>query len=253
MRSPSLSQSFALLCALGIIVLGNADLVSAKPNGRFPSRVSAPRGLGQPRRNTTVAGGTRGISATQFCGQTSDSNAFTALIPKTDSILYTTNADPLLLVYVPELPPTSSGDASLTVMDESGAVLGQANLDIPLSGGLVGFTLPEDLLPLENEEFYQWGLQIPCQKKIDLSDPIVEGWIGYQEVPVDSMAVEDVETVLETIDNLAEAGFWLDAVMQVSSLLDIEDETILEMEVIPRLEQLLEQEDLGEFVPYFLE
>jgi len=253
MRIPSVTQSLALLSVLGWMVLGNVELSLAQSRGRFPQRVSAPRGLGQPRRNTTVAGGTRGLASTQFCGQAAASGGFTALTPKTDSILYTTNAEPFLLVFVPELPASSSGNANLTVMDEAGAIVGQASLNIPPSGGLVGFPFPENLLPLESQRFYQWGLQVPCQKKVGINDPIVEGWIGYQDVSAELLTVSDLNTTLETIDGLAASGFWLDALMQLSALVESQDEATIQSEIRPRLEQLLKQEDLVDFLPYFLE
>jgi len=252
MRIPSVTQSLALLSVLGWMVLGNADLAIAQSRGRFPQRVSAPRGLGQPRRNTTVAGGTRGIGSVPFCGQ-AENLGLTALTPKTDSIVYTTNSEPSLLVFVPPLPASSSGNANLTITDEAGAIVGQASLTIPSNGGLIGFAFPETLLPLESQRFYQWGLQIPCQKKVGISDPIVEGWVGYQEVSVELPADSDLNTTLETIDDLAASGFWLDALVQLSSLAESQDEAEIQAQIRPRLERLLKQEDLEDFLPYFLE
>ena len=69
------------------------------------------------------------------------------------------------------------------------------------------------------------------------------------ELPADS----DLNTTLETINDLAASGFWLDALVQLSALAESQDEAEIQAQIRPRLERLLKQEDLEDFLPYFLE
>ncbi|MFZ9736496.1 MAG: DUF928 domain-containing protein [Prochlorotrichaceae cyanobacterium] len=241
---------------MSLCLVSTMEVASAQM-GRFPRPKTAPSGLGHPRSGTTVAGGVRsaGNPDQLFCGQALEKGAnLTALIPEADSILHTLNPDPLILVYLPSLPEQSSGTASLTIADEDGDLLGQANLTMPSNGGLVAFALPSELLPLEAENFYQWNLQIACNQRVSLDDPSVSGWISYQAGSLEEETSDlEMEDHLDHIDGLSEAGYWLDAVLETASLLDLADRKTRDTELVPRLEALLEQENLDLLTRYFLD
>lgn len=285
-----LSRRLSLLLPLSLLLLGPVDPASA--GGRFPRRVSTPSGLGHPRSGTTVGGGVRsaGDPTKQFCSQDlKDKPNLTALIPASDSVLHTLNPDPLVLVYVPPLPQQSSGIANLTIANTDGELLSQTTLDMPRDGGLVAFALPGELLPLKDQTFYQWDLQLACQQEVSLDDPSVSGWLVYQDPTVQeenpqnsstqnsstqnsssrnsntqnsntqssntqSSNTQDTNTQdsLERIDELSESGYWLDAVLETAGLLNTVDTETRDAEVLPRLETLLKQEKLDSFAAYFL-
>jgi hypothetical protein len=158
-----------------------------------------------------------------------------------------------LLVYVPPLPPTSSGKAKLTMTDEDGVLLGQTNLTIPLQGGVIAFPVPSSVLPLQDRTIYQWVLQIPCRQTVGEGDPTTEGIMGYQAVPPNLIAPQKtIQAQLRQIDELAAAGYWLDAVMATANLLNNASIPVREKDLIPRLNTLLKQEGLDSIAPYFL-
>lgn len=241
---------------MSLCLVSTMEVASAQM-GRFPRPRTAPSGLGHPRSGTTAAGGVRsaGNPDKLFCGQTLEEGSnFTALIPEADSILHTLNPDPLILVYVPSLPEQSFGTASLTIANEEGDLLGQANLTIPTNGGLIAFSLPSELLPLEEQNFYQWNLQVACNQRVSLDDPSVSGWISYQAAPLEEETPDlKMADHLQHIDGLSEAGYWLDAVVETASLLDMADSETRDTELVPRLEALLEQENLDLLTRYFLD
>ncbi len=260
----SLSRKLSILLPLSLLFLGSVDLALA--GGRFPRRVSTPNGLGKPRAGTTIGGGVRspGDPTKQFCSQSlQDSPNITALIPASDSVLHTLNPDPLVLIYIPPLPEESSGIASLTIANAEGDLLSQTTLDMPRDGGLIAFALPTEVLPLVDQTFYQWDLQVACQAQVTLDDPNVSGWIAYQDAPVEEPSAEqpsaeipldlETENALNRIDELSEAGYWLDAVLETANLLNTVDPEIRDAEVFPRLETLLKEEELDSFAAYFLD
>jgi Domain of Unknown Function (DUF928) len=258
LKISSLSRRLCFLLPLGLLLFSSVD--AALAGGRFPRRVSTPRGLGQPRSGTTVGGGVRsaGDPTKQFCSQSlKDSPNLTALIPASDSVLHTLNPDPLVLVYVPPLPEQSSGIANLTIANAEGDLLSQTTLDMPQDGGLIAFALPTEVLPLVDQTFYQWDLQLACHQQVSLDDPSVSGWIAYQESPDEDPltgvpAELQTQSALEQIDELSEAGYWLDAVLETANLLNTVDTETRDAEVLPRLEALLKQERLDSFTSYFL-
>jgi len=178
-------------------------------------------------------------------------------------VLHTLNPDPLVLIYIPPLPEESSGIASLTIANAEGDLLSQTTLDMPRDGGLIAFALPTEVLPLVDQTFYQWDLQVACQAQVTLDDPNVSGWIAYQDAPVEEPSAEqpsaeipldlETENALNRIDELSEAGYWLDAVLETANLLNTVDPEIRDAEVFPRLETLLKEEELDSFAAYFLD
>jgi hypothetical protein len=132
---------------------------------------------------------------------------------------------------------------------------------VPRDGGLIAFAFPTEILPLVDQTFYQWDLQLACQQQITLDDPSVSGWIAYQEAPEEDPSTEiptelsaelETQNALDRIDELSEAGYWLDAVLETANLLNTVDTETRDAEVLPRLETLLKQEELDSFATYFL-
>lgn len=256
----------ALTVALCTALLMAPALIISTQEASLADRLSLPnrrshRNIGQPRSSTTAAGGTRSVTTSStFCGQTLDGANLTPLIP-TDSVVYTTNPEPLLLVYVPPLPEGSPGNASLTVKLQDGETQATSRLNVPTQGGLVAFPMPDAVLPLQNNSAYEWALQISCETTPNLNDPpILEGWLAYQASPngetptpnLDPQNPRAVPLALQEVDEFEDAGFWVDALMRLTPLLQLQGTNIFRTDVVPRLESLLEDEDLKALAPYFL-
>ena len=116
---------------------------------------------------------------------------------------YTTQAHPIVWVYVPKLP-ASVTEAEFKVKDFS-----ENSIRIPLSGksGIFHVRLPDNK-PLELNREYRWYFSLICDRESPAQNPSVDGWI--KRIELDSSLESELvsATDKEKIELYARRGIW---------------------------------------------
>ncbi len=172
------------------------------------SQFQPPQDL-EPTRRTDGAA-SRGAKC-----QTSN-QPLTLLIPQQSYIGLTVAERPTLVAYIPKVEPGKNGKLIVRTEDGSTNLL-TTQFVVPPQAGVISFTLPAHVPPLEVGQRYQWQLEIICEA--DNPTGIIYSPLGWIERVQDDSALSQQinQAIPQTHSTIyAQAGIWYDA---LSSLL----------------------------------
>ena len=192
---------------------------------------------GQAAPRNSTSGGTRTAEVVDLAASATDSNPDApialawnlpqdsalplALVPDPQQISYTLETHPTFFVY---LPPLGAEQVFFSLQDEAGEPVYHTLLTVPVEGGIIRFTLPEDAPELALNQNYVWFF-VPIEPGASLrpDSPAAVAWIKRVDGAVAASAVETAGTAADgvpTIDRavaLAEAGIWHDTLAVISA------------------------------------
>ncbi|HIK31228.1 MAG TPA: DUF928 domain-containing protein [Oscillatoriales cyanobacterium M59_W2019_021] len=211
------SQSFKSL-AIAFALASLANLVATfSVRAESTLRYSPPP---PPEDRGTPTGRSRGgASRDPLCGISGE--PLTALVPSTpgerllEIVWARTVADrPTFWFYVPyNLAPNLPVEFILE--DDGNNVLYQSKFEVESSPGIVRFTLPDSVDPLELDRLYRWSFKVYCHPT---SPVFVRGWV--ERITLESELQGELETATprEQIALFAANGIWYDAIANLAAL-----------------------------------
>ncbi|MFM2060979.1 MAG: hypothetical protein RLZZ507_649 [Cyanobacteriota bacterium] len=115
------------------------------------------------------------------------------------------------------IPPTSVKNAEFVIItdgnqkDGEEKVFYQTTLTLPEKPGIVSFTLPKTVAPLEVNTTYRWYLTLICDAEDYSSNPNIEGLV--KRIPAQLPLLESLAkpNLLQIATSYAQAGIWYDA------------------------------------------
>lgn len=229
--------------AAGIISTGSsqAAIVEPVPNpshltlqgNRMISQTFRPPNLGNPP--ATAGGATRGGACLK------GTQRFTALLPQSQ-IGLTLNSHPTFFWYVPQSSATTAQFLLMSRNDSQ--VVYETTLNLPTKTGIVSFTLPATVKPLEVRQRYHWFLTINCNMADRNGNPSAEGWVEYT-TPSAALSEKIQQTAASDLPNLyAEQGIWYEA---LTSLAQLRQASPTDATLTSSWERLLKSVGLGAF------
>lgn len=174
-----------------------------------------------PQDQGTPTGRSRGgASRDAFCA-TANGN-LTALVPSTPGenwleIVWarTVSPRPTFWFYIP-YDLNSSIPLEFTLKDDGDRVVYQTQFEVAkLSPGIVKFTLPDTVDPLDINTMYHWDFRVYCHPTTPMS---VNGWI--ERIALDRALERQLEAAKprDRIALYAERGIWYEAIAELAEL-----------------------------------
>lgn len=231
--------------AVGIISTRSSQAAIVEPtptlshptlNGNWIiSQTFRPPNLGNPP--ATAGGATR--SGVCFKG----TQRFTALLPPSQ-IGLTFNSHPTFFWYVPQ---SSAKTAQFLLMTQDDSqVVYETTLTLPAKAGIVSFTLPDTVKPLDVGQRYHWFLTIHCNTVDRNSNPNTEGWVE-RTAPSAGLSEKIQQTTARDLPALyADQGIWYEA---LTSLAQLRQANPTDASLITSWERLLRSAGLGTLAP----
>ena len=177
-----------------------------------------------PRRGSppkTVGGGSRGCSYLD-----AGKHSTTALVPPSQHLALTAQADPTFFWYVPR---SAAKALEFTLMDEDDQTeLYRVSLPIPQESRIVSLSLPSNSEKplLEAGKMYHWYLAMVCDPQDRTGDIAMDGWI--ERVDSSTLFVRPNLTLADALASTsrpeeefafyAKAGVWHDAIATLAEL-----------------------------------
>lgn len=214
-RSLSVALS-AWAIAVGLVATGSAQaaIVTSTSNSHqtlkgdwIISQTFRPPNLGNPP--ATAGGATRGGACLK------GTQRFTALLPQSQVGL-TLSSHPTFFWYVPQ---SSATTAQFLLMNrDDSQVVYETTLTLPAKAGIVSFTLPATVKPLEVGQRYHWFLTVNCSTTDRNGNPSADGWVerttastGLSE-KIQRTAERDLPALY------ADQGIWYEALTSLAHL-----------------------------------
>ncbi len=198
------------LSGIGILTSTTAGLAQSTPTVRPPFQIS--QSFKPPSRGTappSAGGATRGETCL-----TGD-KPLTSLVPP-NLVGLTHSSHPTVFWYLPQSPAKTA--KFLLLSNDDSDVVFETTLNLPGTAGVVSFTLPEHLPPLEMNKQYHWYLVLGCSQTDQSANPSVEGWV--ERVTPDAEMVSQLQKadLRQKAKIYAENGIWYEAVMTIAEL-----------------------------------
>lgn len=232
----------ACAIAAGIISTGDSQAAIVEPTPHshqlqqgnwLISQTFRPPNLGNPP--ATAGGATRGATCLKGTQQ------LTALLPQSQ-IGLTLNSHPTFFWYVPQSPATTARFLLMTRNDSQ--VVYETTLTLPSKAGIVSFTLPDTVKPLEVGQRYHWFLTINCNPTDRNSNPLADGWVE-RTAPNTGLSKKIQQTPERDLPNLyADQGIWYEA---LASLAHMRQTNPTDTSLTASWERLLKSAGLGAF------
>jgi hypothetical protein len=177
---------------------------------------------------------------------------FTALTPKPVSgetvestaetaVEGTVSDRPTFFVYIPK---TIARSAELTLTNDSGTeFLTQFSIPITGEAGVVGMTLPPQVILQENQT-YHWSIALVCDSDDPSSNLLVDGWIERRPLDHNLAAQLAAASPADRPALYASAGLWQDTLAAIAALRFADPEN---PRVAADWESLLTSVNLGQF------
>jgi hypothetical protein len=167
---------------------------------RLPNRGGAP--------GSREWGGTRNPSCI------SSNNRLTALLPTTN-LGHTLSTHPTLFWYVPS---TKAETAEFILQDSTYQDIYTTTMPLTQTGGIMSFTLPQHIKPLEINQQYHWYFTIVCDPDEPSANPTVEGWVQRVEPPSPLQTSLNQSSSEAQSAIYAENGIWFEALASLTEL-----------------------------------
>jgi hypothetical protein len=170
----------------------------------------APPGSGRPGRRSDA--GSRGC-AVEEASNGAEAKPLLALVPiektatSTLVIGKTAAMHPTLWFYVPQRSATT---AVFVLQDQAGQSIYQSDVTIPKTAGLVSFTIPKTVAPLETGKSYHWYFKLYCRPGSP-PDSFVDGWIQRESLTATLAQQIKTATRSQQVKLYSSNGFWFDA------------------------------------------
>ncbi len=201
--------------AAGLIATGSSQAAIVEPTPHSQqtlkgnwiiSQTFRPPNLGNPP--ATAGGATRGTSCLQ------GKQPFTPLLPQSQ-IGLTLSSHPTFFWYVPQSSATTAQFVLMTGND--GQVIYETSLTLPTKAGIVSFTLPNTVKPLEIGQRYHGFLMINCSTANRSGNPAAEGWV--ERASRADLSAKIQQTSERELPSLyAEQGIWYEALTSLAHL-----------------------------------
>lgn len=215
--------SFSLILELGIVTMMPLQASAFSPANQKPvthaetgaiAQYIPPQGLGAP---PATAGGTRSGSCPEV-KENSKSQSLTALIPTLASsakLGLTVAGHPQFFVYVPE---TAAKTAEFVLKDENENDVYRTTFAISGERGVVNFSLPKNIAPLEIGKNYHWYFSVVCNPRNRRRDISVDGW--SRRIKLNSTLANELQRVAphDRPKLYAQAGVWHEALSELAQL-----------------------------------
>jgi len=163
------------------------------------------RGVAPP----TAGGATRGESCLKGRKQ------LTSLIPQ-DRLGLTYSGNPTFHWFVPKSPARTA--KFLLLGNDDADVVYETTLALPSEAGIVSFTLPEKVPPLEVGQQYHWFLVVGCSQTDQSANPSVEGWVERVSPEPNISSQLEKATPVGRVKIYADNGIWHEAVTALATL-----------------------------------
>lgn len=190
--------------------------------------------------DTDAPGDREGSSSRTLCPEVD--RPLTALVPHTNLGL-TLTGHPTFFFYVP-YEDTISRSIEFILFDQEENEIYKKEIPVKGTPGIVSFTLPETLPPLEENQQYRWQFSYICNPQFRAEDDFVEGIV--MRVPQNEAILNKLNSVnnpLQKAEIYAVNKLWFDTLMTLAQLRqeNPDDEVIFR-----EWEELLESVGLGE-------
>lgn len=122
---------------------------------------------------------------------------------------------PTFYAYIPQ---TQAQKVFVTIRDRSQTTLYETELAIERTGGIVSWSLPNTVPPLEIGQDYEWSMVLICDRIMKPDSPRITSWIKRVEpldIPFHSI---DNQSNLELAAFYAQNGIWYDALNLLANL-----------------------------------
>lgn len=233
----------ACAIAAGIISTGSSQAAIVEPTSnpshltlkgnQMISQTFRPPNLGNPP--ATAGGATRGGACLK------GTQRFTTLLPQSQ-IGLTLNSHPTFFWYVPQASATTA--QFLLMSQNDSQVVYETTLNLPTKTGIVSFTLPATVKPLEVGQRYHWFLTINCNMADRNGNPSAEGWIE-RTAPSAELSEKIQQTAARDLPALyADQGIWYEA---LTSLAQLRQASPTDATLTSSWERLLKSAGLGAF------
>ncbi|MEB3831930.1 DUF928 domain-containing protein [Phormidium sp. CCY1219] len=116
---------------------------------------------------------------------------------------------PLVWVYIPPIYQGAT-TGKLIIQDEhNNSILAEAiEIELSQSAGIISVPFPADVL--EPDRHYHWYFEIVCDSTHRFKNPIVDGWIQYQDNPELRQKIEQATSEAEKLRFYRVYGLWYD-------------------------------------------
>ncbi|MEA5467526.1 DUF928 domain-containing protein [Spirulina sp. 06S082] len=158
------------------------------------------------RPNTRGGGARPGLLKCQ-----GDREVIETLVPKQRYGL-TFEERPSIFVNLPE---TTAREVWLSFKDENGDFFETAILPIAQKSGIVRFSWPDRLPPLETGNTYKWTLAVVCGENLDPDDPLFTGYVTRIDRTANIEQELAQKTAIEQAKWYADRGYWYDLLLTI--------------------------------------
>ncbi|MBW4493050.1 MAG: DUF928 domain-containing protein [Oscillatoria princeps RMCB-10] len=171
-----------------------------------------------------------------------DAASLVALMPETN-IGRTVAARPTFFVYVPPAQTGKGKQVFFSLQDENQNPHYQTRIEIPRSGGIVSFQLPEAAPELEVGKNYKWFFIVTeSGKRLRADTSGVTGWVKRVEPAPEMLSKQKLGASLELVKLYGAQGVWYDT---LATLAELRQKQPSDSTVAAQWRQLLEQVGLG--------
>jgi len=116
-----------------------------------------------------------------------------------------------------DLGNTSAKQVVLSFQDRAQQDHQVSFLPIQEKSSIRSFSLPKDTPGLETNRYYQWKLVLVCGDRLDVSDPVLSGWIKRQQPDINLGELAKKSTIQQA-NWYAQHGYWYDFLSQIKAI-----------------------------------